>query len=255
MATALYQSPTRSQRESFVARWFFPGMAILMLATSITGFAPAILNPASRRAPLSPLAAAHGLVFFAWLILFLAQSLLAANRRLAWHRRLGLTSIFVLALMVPLGYRATVTMVQRGFDLSGDQIPAHPSAGSLDPLGASIFNFGYLFTFTALAATAICFRRRPAIHKRLMLFANIVLMGAPIAHLLGHLHILTPAAIMIPFGLFLLAAVMRDYLVEKRVHPLTASVAIILFALRPIDGVLIGPSRAWHQLAAWIAQK
>jgi hypothetical protein len=245
MATALYQAPTQLPRERFIACWFFVGMAILMLAISVAGFAPAILNPVGRRAPLSPLAAVHGLVFFAWLLLFLAQSLLAATGRIGSHRRLGLATAFVFALMIPLGYAATVTMARRGFDLSGDQkIVPNPPAGSLDPLGASIFNFGYLLVFAVLAAGAVWFRRRAAIHKRLMLFANIELMGAPIAHLMGHFDLLTPLSLMIPFSSLLLAAVARDYLAEKRIHPLTASLAIVLFVFQPIAGILIGPSAA-----------
>jgi hypothetical protein len=230
-------------------------MAILMLATSIAGFAPAILDPAGRRAPLSLLAAVHGLVFFAWQLLFLAQGLLAAKGRISLHRRVGFALVFVLALMVPLGYAATVTMVQRGFDLSGDQkLAPDPTPGSMDPFAASIFNFGYLLGFTILAAAAIGYRRRPAIHKRLMLFANIELIGAPTAHLLGHLNLLTPAAVMIPFSLFLLAALARDYLAEKRIHPLTVGLAIVLFVQQPVDGILIAPSSAWHRIAAWLTR-
>ncbi|HEY9140751.1 MAG TPA: hypothetical protein VIN93_07655 [Bryobacteraceae bacterium] len=255
MATALYQASTQLLRERFIARWFFAGMAILMLATSVAGFAPAILYPAGRHGPLSLLVVVHGLVFFAWLLLYLAQSLLVATGRAAFHRRLGFAAALVLALMIPLGYSVTVTMVRRGFDLSGDQkIVPNPPAGSMDPLGASVFNFGYLLTFTVLAAAAICFRRRPAVHKRLMLFANIELMGAPIAHIMGHQNILTPATIMIPFSLFLLAAVARDYLAEKRIHPLTIWLAIILFVSQPIEGILIAPSAAWYQIAVWLTR-
>jgi hypothetical protein len=255
MSTIVHQASTPLAGKSFTERWFFAGMAILMLATSIAGFAPAILNPVGRRASLSPLAAVHGLVFFVWLLLFLVQSLLLATGRARVHRRLGFASAFVLAMMIPLGYAATVTMVRRGFDLSGDQkIMPNPPAGSLDPLGVSIFSFAYLLVFTILAISAICFRRRPAIHKRLMLFANIELMGAPIAHLLGHFNLLNPAALIIPFSLFSLAAVARDYLTEKRIHPLTAFLAIALFAFQPIEGAVIGPSPAWHSIAAWLTR-
>jgi len=247
MSTAVHQASIPVPRRSLIARWFVPGMATLMLAISIAGFAPAIVHPAGRRAPLSALAAVHGLVFYAWLLLFLLQSVLAATGRLALHRRLGLASVFVLALMIPLGFAATVTMVRRGFDLSGDQ-------GTIqDPLSGSIFNFGYLFGFTVLAIGAICFRRRPAIHKRLMLFANIELTGAPIAHLLGHFGLLTPAAV-VPFFLFLLlTGVARDYVAEKRIHPLTASLGLILFIQQPIDGMLMS-TPAWHHVAAWLTR-
>jgi hypothetical protein len=47
-------------------------MALTMIAISIAGFMPAIANPAGRHAPITLLASAHGIVFFAWLMLYLA---------------------------------------------------------------------------------------------------------------------------------------------------------------------------------------
>jgi hypothetical protein len=258
MATTSYQTAAALRQEPFVERWYFTGMALVMLALSIAGFVPAIVHPAGRRAPLTLLAAAHGIVFFAWLLLFLAQSLLVATRRIGLHRRLGLTSVFLLALILPLSYTTTVDMVRRGFDLSGDQhVDPHPRVvGGLDAATASVFNFGGLLTFTVLAIAAICYRRRPEIHKRLMLFANIELMGPPITHFIGHTPplVLTPATVVIAFTLFLLAGVARDYLVQRRIHPLTAVLAIALFVALPLQGAAIGPSAAWHHLAEWLAR-
>ena len=51
-------------------RWFFVGMALLMIATTIAGFLPAIIEPATRRAPLTLLAGAHGIVTFMSLCVF-----------------------------------------------------------------------------------------------------------------------------------------------------------------------------------------
>jgi hypothetical protein len=54
--------------------------------------------------------------------------------------------------------------------------------------------------------------------------------------------------------LFLLAGVARDYLVAKRIHPLTAGLAIALFVSLPIQGAVIGPSTEWHHFAAWLSR-
>ena len=70
-------------------------------------------------------------------------------------------------------------MVRRGFDLSGDLRIEH------DPLYEFVFPFGDLLLFTVLVTAAIAYRRQPELHKRLMLFANIALMGAPLAQTLG----------------------------------------------------------------------
>jgi hypothetical protein len=256
MPTATTLTSTQRRARSFVERWYFTGMAILMIAVSIAGFFPAIVHPVGRRAFLTLLAAVHGIVFLAWLLLFLAQSLLAATGRVQWHRRLGLTSVVLLALIIPLSFETTAAMVRRGFDLSGDQHAGYPPPRGLDVYTASIFNFGSLLTFAMLAITAICYRRRSEIHKRLMLFANITLMGPSVTHLIGHISPLelTPSEVLIPFTLFLLAGVARDCVVAKRIRPLTAGLAIAIFLSLPIQGAVIGPSAWWHRFAAWLSQ-
>jgi hypothetical protein len=258
MATAQLGTSSKTIKQAVVERWFFTSMALAMIAITVAGFGPSIVNPAGRRGPISLLAAVHGTVFSVWLLLFLAQTLLIATDRVNWHKRLGMASTFVLALMLPLGYEATIAMTRRGFDLSGDQhVDLHPQVGqslTLDALTASVFNFCYLSAFAALTIAAICYRQRPAIHKRLMLFANIELIGAPMAHLLGHANLLTPATVMIPLVMFLFAALVRDYLVERRIHPLTAVLAIALFIAQPVEGVLIGPSPLWHHFVTWLIE-
>jgi len=259
MATAANQTATTSRMRSFTERWFFVGIASIMIATTIAGFLPAIISPATRHAPLSLLDAVHGIVFFAFQLLYLAQSLLVATRHVAWHRKLGMTSVVLLALIIPLSFATTTAMVRRGFDLSGDQrIVSHPAAGSiyLDAAASSLFNFAVLFTFSVLAIAAILYRRRPEIHKRLMLFANLALMHTAIAHLVGHMSQIedTGLPIFILYTLFLLTAVARDYLVEKRVRAMTAAIAIGMWVSLPIEALVIVPSATWHRFVVWLSQ-
>ena len=253
MATTAQQTHFAKPVTHFARRWFFVGMALVMIATSIAGFLPAIISPATRRAPLTLLAEAHGIVLFMWLLLYLAQSLLIANRRVALHRRLGLTSVVLLVLIVPLGFATTTAMIRRGIDLSGDQ---HVQT-SQNAIEASVFNFAALLSFIILAVAAIGYRRRPEVHKRLMLFANISLMVAPIAHLGGHMQ-LSPVAYIAMYTIFytllLLAPVAFDYLTEKRVRFLTTGMAIGLFASQFVQAFVIVPSAAWHRFAEWISQ-
>src|ERR1039457_6337810 len=182
MATAPHRTLSNPQSSVQAERWFFTGMALAMIAVSLIAFLPSITHPAERRAPLSALAAAHGVVFFAWLLLFLVQSRLIATHRVAIHRRLGLASIAILALMIPLGYTTTVAMARRGYDLSGDLSLAVGNG----PASQTVFPLANLLIFTTLAIAALVYQRRPEIHRRLILFANIELMPAPLAHLIGH---------------------------------------------------------------------
>jgi len=245
-------------RNLVVERWTFVGSAVAMIAVSVAGFTPSLAHPASRRAPMSLLAAAHGLVFFAWQILFLAQTLLIATQRTAVHRRLGLAGAVLYFAMIPLGLETTIAMGRRGFDLSGDlKILPYPSPGFVDPVTGLLFPVTDLGMFAILAGAALAFIGRREIHKRLMLFANIILLPAPLAHMIGHnsrLAALPAAIIMVPIGFFLAVAIVRDFLVERRVHRLTWVVAILMFVSGPFRAFVVGPSPAWHHFAAWLTR-
>jgi hypothetical protein len=110
-----------------------------------------------------------------------------------------------------------------------------------------------LIEFLVLAGGALGYRRRKEIHKRFMLFANTSLMGAPITHFFGHFGLLSPFTVLGGLAVFFLSAVAGDYLRARRVHPLTAALAIVLFLFLPIQAI-IGDSAAWHQFAAWLAR-
>ena len=255
MATAATHTATTSRKPSFAGRWFFVGIASIMIATSIAGFLPGIMSP-TRRAPISLLAAAHGIVILAWQFLYLAQSLLVATRHVAWHRRLGLASVALLALIIPLSIATTTTMVRRGFDLSGDlSDPAHLDPNPAAAASGSIFFFAVLFTFSVLAIAALLYRGRPEIHKRLMLFANLALMHSAIAHLVGHIPRLDIAGlgILIYYTLFLIVPVARDLLVEKRVRAVTAVIAVGMWVSVPIEALVIAPSPSWQRFILWLS--
>ena len=258
MATAVAQfTPKPKKHTSVVEQHFFTAMASTMLVIGLVGFAPSLVQTSERRAPVSLLVAAHGLLFFGWLVIFFIQSRLIATDRVAVHRRFGIAAAFVLALMVPLSFAATVVMVRRGYDLSGDLMRTVPLRLGRDVLWQSIFQFGDLLLFTTLASAAILYRRYPEIHKRLVLFANVALLGAPLAHLAGHTPRLLPfvvPVIQIPVAALLLATVVRDLLLVKKVRLLTVSLSVVIFLFGPICANVIGPSASWHRVAQWLAR-
>lgn len=55
MVTALFETAPKVQH-AWVKRWFFTAMALTMIAISIAGFTPAIVNPAGRHARLHRMA-------------------------------------------------------------------------------------------------------------------------------------------------------------------------------------------------------
>lgn len=251
MASTTLHAVSASRRDRSAERWLFTAIALAMIATSLASFLPSIAYPAGRRGPVSAIAVAHGLACFLWLLLFLVQSMLIATRHRSLHRIVGFGSVFLLVLMVPLSYETTILMVRRGFDLSGDLHIDH------DPRGAVVFPLCNLLIFSVLAVTAIGFRSRPELHKRLILFANIELMPAPLAHFIGHapwLAALPGAIVMVPISIFVLAAVARDLLDAGRVHPLTWALALLRIVSGPLEAGPIGTSAGWHNFVYWLAR-
>jgi uncharacterized membrane protein len=72
-------------------------------------------------------------------------------------------------------------------------------------------------------------------------------------HFFGYFGLLSPFAVLGGLALFFLSALAGDYLRARRVHPLTAALAVLLFLFLPIEAI-IGDSAAWHHLAAWLAR-
>lgn len=227
---------------------FFLTTAIVAIALAVVAFAPSLINQTSRRGSVTPLMLAHAVFMSAWLALFLAQTVLAGTGRVRAHRRLGIAAIVIAAAIVVTGYAVTVAMVRRGFDLSGDLSQAPGGAP-----GAAVFQFSNITIFAVLVATALLFRRRPEIHKRLMTFAVIqTLMIAPLGHLAGHFN-LPPLIFPAWGGAVLIAFLLHDWRTRGRIHPITPLVGVTLIVLGNVEAAVIGPSEWWQRFLAGIA--
>lgn len=229
------------------ALWFYVGMALFAILFSIAAFIPSLMQASVRLGPLTGLLAAHGVVFFTWLLVFLAQSILARTGRLALHRQLGMWSAILAAAMVVLGYESTIAMARRGFDLSGDL------GVRSDPLAGIAFPLLDIAMFAVLFVAAYLYRRRSAIHKRLMLLAVFGgLMPAPIAHLTGHYAFFHDKPLLTPLivGAFLAVSAIHDRIVMRQIHPVSLWVALAVFIVDNLCAALVMPSPAWHAFAS-----
>jgi hypothetical protein len=238
-----------ARRAPTVERLFYIGMGILAILVASAGFLPGIVNASGRTAPLTTLVVVHGAVFLMWLMLFVVQATLVATRRTQLHRRLGPFGALLAIAMIVLGYASVIAMGRRGFDLSGDLGVA------ADPLTFLVLPLGDLAAFAILVGSAFAYRRRPVIHKRLMLLATIgTLMPAPLAHLIGHTPMLRahPAIIVIPIAILLSLSAIHDRVAKGRIHPVSLWVALALFAWANLRAAVIGPSAAWHRFAGWL---
>jgi len=224
---------------------FFATMSLLVAVVVVVGFAqtyPAkAFNPA---AGLPPIIHLHAVVFCGWLLLFVAQTVLALKGRLDWHRRLGTLGVLLAAVMLGLGAAAAVAAAR--LDHRGIPGVEFPDAG-----GFLLLNLGAITAFSILVATGWLFRHRPQVHKRLMLTAMIGGLAPPgIARLplvSGHAPVIAAVALA-----FLLAGPFYDLVTRRRLHPAYIfGLAVSLSCIPPI-AMQVAASERWRSIAAWL---
>jgi uncharacterized membrane protein YozB (DUF420 family) len=256
VAAVVSAPPRRRQR---VDRWFYIGVAVLMILFNVAAFAPSIVDPSGRRVPLplTPLVTAHAIVAAVWLLLFLAQAMLVATGRTDLHRRLGVAGMVLAATFIVVGCLTTIEEARRGYDLSGDLRRLAPPDVQLDA-GALLAPTGFLLLFGVLVAMAFCYRHRPAIHKRLMLFAMLgALTTTPLVHVIGHWPALLDwrgVIALVATVMLLSTSAIHDRVVEGHIHPASLWIPALLFAWASVVNAVIVPSAAWRELAAWVVK-
>ena len=153
---------------------FFVWMSCVLALLAFAGFTPTYFLPMADDS-LRQLRGAvhlHGMLFFGWTLLLIAQTLLVANGSIARHRAMGLAGISLATAMVIFGLM--VNLLFNAGQLADN--PAGAYQGAFNGQSSMVL-FGMLFGF------AIANIRKPEVHKRLMIMATIAIMGAAITRL------------------------------------------------------------------------
>jgi hypothetical protein len=241
---ATIASPPAARMKS--DRIFYTGAGIAIAATILWGFAPSFYLSHWLTAPpgtprIGLLLAAHGTVFSAWLALMVVQPMLIARRNIPVHRALGLFGVGVATLMVVLGNVAAVVAMNVGFRGLGDPF---------------VFYAVPFFTINAFAVTAwLAFRWRhhAETHKRLILLANVSLLGAAVARIpLGPVQAGAPLTFIFGPDLIILAGMLYDWRSRGRVHRVWLIGGALVVASQVAMIAIMGTS-LWHGFAESMA--
>jgi hypothetical protein len=101
---------------------FYAVIAIALAIAVVAGFGPTyyfrIFSPSPMATlsggPMTLLVHVHAALFSTWVLLFIAQTTLVAQGRLALHRSLGVAGSALAALMIVSGTMTAMKMVARG---------------------------------------------------------------------------------------------------------------------------------------------
>ena len=225
-------------------RAFYTGIAFAVALAVLVGFSRTyFLRPYFDATPLDTAFHVHGLVFSAWIVLFVAQTSLVAAGRSSVHRKLGWVGACLAALMVAVALNAAVHGAHR-------DIAAGYEIESLRFFTTPVLAMAMFASLVALAVTA---RGRPETHKRLMLLATLSLLDAAVARWpipgIGD----APLAYYAIADAFIAAAVLYDFVSRRSVSPVYVwgGGAIVL---EQWARDVLGATAAWQSLAAKILE-
>jgi len=174
--------------------------------------------------------------------LLVAQAWLVNAGNIGLHRKLGYFAAGYAAVVVAGGLMATLNVVSRDLDMGitfdVDMAEVAPALGSgityLAFISGVVWaNIAGVVTFAALIATAISYRSRSDIHKRLILVATVSILGPALARI-SRIEVLgseqgpfTPLVL-----LFLLATILfYDWYALRRIHRASLLAVVSAIAL------------------------
>lgn len=227
-------------------RLFYTSMGLAVAAVTFWGFSASFyLSPWLTAPPTTPdwtpLLALHGSVFTAWMALMVVQPMLIASRNLRLHRRLGYAGAAIATAMVVLGNITAIVAMKVGF------------RGLGDPMVFYAVPFFAINSFAVAVFLAVLWRNRPETHKRLILLANVGIIGAAIARIpLDVIQGGAPFTFMFLPNLITLAGMLYDWSRRGRIHRVWIWGGLAMLASQVAVFLVMG-SGWWHGFAEAMA--
>jgi hypothetical protein len=252
MATLAERRVERARRVS-ADRWFFSGMAALLVVTMFVGFSPSYYLHGEPRpefatyldTPLQPIRGLfllHGAVFTAWFLLQLIQSLLVAGKKLSVHKLVGETALVLAPLIVVVSVLVVFYTTRHVFH--GETKPTVQSAA---------FPLSLVTWFSGFVIAGLALRKKPEAHKRLMLLASIAIISPAV----GRIDWL-PYPDWLPNWwewaiAFALPLLVWDLASLKRLHPATLIGVPVFIAMFPVQHWVRSTPWWMHMMATLVS--
>ncbi len=224
---------TPNQFKTFLSRYFYVCMSLVMTAIIVAGFSRTVDSNLFHATPPRPLLLwMHGTAFSCWMVFFILQTALVRVRTVSVHRTIGWIGAGLAATMVVLGLIITVIMARfDGTVLHQRNTDAFMSIPFVD-----------MIVFGTCVGLAIYWRKRPAYHRSLLFIATCHLMDAGV----GRFDFIFNHNLFYPcLDLLIILGMLRDKFVEGRVTK------VYLYALPPMIVLQSVAVYAWRVNPGW----
>lgn len=218
------------------------GISLLVAAIALAGFWPTYFGPLLAGLAGHPsVIHFHAAVFSGWVLLFIAQIAFAATGRIALHRKLGKIGIYY-----------GVAIIAVGLFTAYSQFAGRVAAGQLAEAQTRLLApLTDMIVFPLFFGAAVYYRRKPELHKRLMLVATTALLVAAVARM-SFLGDPFPREVRLLVWMSpILIALAYDLVTRRLVHPVYAMGLVTLFILN--QRRFLVPTDAWQGFSGWLA--
>jgi len=227
-------------------RLFYTSMGLAIAATIFWGFSASFylshwMTTPPNAPEFTPLLWLHGAIFTGWMILMVVQPMLIASRNVRLHRRLGYAGAAIATGMFLIGNATAIIQMHGGFKGLGD------------PLVFYAVPFFAINTFAVAVLLAVLQRNRAETHKRLILLANVGIIGAAIARIpLGLIQAGAPFTFIFGPNLITVAGMIYDRRTRGRIHPVWIWGGLAMVASQITMMAVMGTGW-WHAFAGAMA--
>ena len=225
---------------------FFRHIAIALVLFTIVGFSRTYyLRFLYDLPPLDMLVHVHGLVFTAWLAVFITQTRLVAANRVDLHMKLGIAAVMLAVVVIVTSLATTAVRAS---------VPRiHPSG--LTSAQFSAVGVMSLVLFAVFIALGIACRRRAALHKRYMVLAMIGVLTPAASRILTQIGLREHWVYLVPVvpALFMVWCLVSDWRKYNFVHPVYAIGGAAIIAAWPLR-LMMGRAEWYQPVAEWFAR-
>lgn len=187
-------------------KYYFQTTSILLLILSIVAFSDNLITDVGQKSNSDPKFIIHGLLMFAWFIIFVVQSNFIRKGNYKAHMKWGIVGMLT-AIGVFLSTVYIFVTVYKGWDV----MPFYAKA-----------NRFFMLSFAVLVLLGYLNRQNGTKHKRFIYMASLFILEPILSRVTGNLHIENGVAFLVIVwnGLFI-SLFLYDWLTLKKIHKIS----------------------------------
>ncbi|MBK7426666.1 MAG: hypothetical protein IPI60_06385 [Saprospiraceae bacterium] len=187
-------------------KYYFQSISILLLVLSLIAFSDNLITDVGQKSNSSPMFIIHGLIMFAWFIVFAVQANFIRKGNYISHMRWGIAGM-ITAIGVFLSTLYVFITVYKGWDAMAFYIKA---------------NRFFMLSFAVLVALAYIYRKNRDLHKRFILMSTLLIMEPILSRVSGRLNVENfEAFLAIIWNALFISLFVYDWILMKKVHKIT----------------------------------